>query len=166
MAADSGAVDHVIRKDEAPSIQLQETAASKAGMCYTAANGTDIANYGEKQLNGLNNEGEEAEITAQVADVRRNLASVVKMMDAGNRIVFDEEWSYIENKRTKRKTTMNRERGLMNFDVWIKKNTPQPAVNTVEATKVQFGIFNDNEEDAQCSECHPFTGQVNVMDVF
>ena len=34
MAADSGAVDHVIRKDEAPSVQLQETAASKAGMCY------------------------------------------------------------------------------------------------------------------------------------
>ena len=166
MAADSGAVDHVIRKDEAPSVQLKETAASKAGMCYTAANGTDIANYGEKQLNGLNNEGEETGITAQVADVRRNLASVVKMMDAGNRVVFDEEWSYIENKRTKRRTTMNRERGLMNFDVWVKKNTPQTTARKVESTKVQFGIFKEEDEDEQCEECHPFTGLVNVMDVF
>ena len=52
LAADSGAVDHVIMKSEALQIPLTETEASKAGMCYTAANGTDIANYGEKKISG------------------------------------------------------------------------------------------------------------------
>ena len=91
MAVDSGAVDHVIRKDEAASIPLRETKASKAGMCYTAANGTDIANYGEKKISGLNDDREPAGMVAQVADVRRNLGSVMKIMETGNKIVFDEE---------------------------------------------------------------------------
>jgi len=172
MAVDSGAVDHVIRKDEAASIPLKETKASKAGMCYTAANGTDIANYGEKKISGLNDDWEPAGIVAQVADVRRNLGSVMKMMEAGNRIVFDDEWSYIENKKTLRRTNMRREKGLMNFDVWVNCGTSQ-AVTRKEiptTTSNQYGVLATAEDKCQpCgpdqAENDPFPGPVNIFNI-
>ena len=167
LAVDSGAVDHVIKKDEVPFIPIVETEASKAGMCYTAANGSDIRNYGQKRMSGVNESWEPAGITAQVADVHRNLGSVIRMMEAGNRVVFDSDWSYIENKKTKKKTTMRQEHGLMSFDVWIKNQSRQQPVSTIETANKFEGLA----EKAECKPCDsdnncehsPFTGPVNIL---
>jgi len=80
------------------------------------------------------------------------------MMDAGNRVVFDDDWSYIENKRTLKRTTMRKEKGLMNFDVWI------PGKNQVH-TSNQFGVLNTEERCEPClpeTQTTPFTGPVNI----
>ena len=61
-------------------------------------------------------------LTLQVADVKRNLGSAIKMMDAGNKVVFDNEWSYIQHKRTGKTTTMQKQNGLMQFDILIPKS--------------------------------------------
>ena len=47
---DSGAADHVIDKADAPDYELKESAGSRAGACFVAANGERIPNQGEVQL--------------------------------------------------------------------------------------------------------------------
>jgi len=47
----------------------------------------------------------------QVTDCKKPLASVAKIIERGNRVVFDEEESYILNKLTGEKIKLERERG-------------------------------------------------------
>ena len=50
VTADSGAADHVAPKNVASHLQVQETAASRQGMKYVAANGQKISNEGQKTI--------------------------------------------------------------------------------------------------------------------
>ena len=49
---DSGAIDTVTPKETAQGIPLKPTEASKSGKAYMAANGSRVANYGEKRVVG------------------------------------------------------------------------------------------------------------------
>ena len=49
---------------------------------------------------GVTCEGQRRNITAQVCEVNKALLSVSRVTKAGNRVVFDDEASYIEDKRT------------------------------------------------------------------
>ena len=135
VTADSGAVDSVAPKSTAPGIKIRETAASRAGMHYTAANGSQIRNFGEKKIIGKDGTGRPLSITMQCADVRKPLASVSKMAEFGNKIVFDEDGSYIENKTTKLRTPLRKERGVYVFDLWIPK---LPLIDSGNARDVQM----------------------------
>ena len=122
MTADSGAVDHVIKTGELSSVNMRPSFASENGLTYAAANGSSIANYGEKPVNGVSNEGHGVDMVLQVADVKRNLASIPKMLNDGNRVILDQEGSYIQNKASGQKINMRIEKdGLFEFDVWVKK---------------------------------------------
>ena len=55
------------------------------------------------------------------ADVRKPLASVMKIVQKGNRVVFDPNGSYIEHKHG-HKTSLREEKGVYVFDVWV----PEP----------------------------------------
>ena len=97
---------------------------SKRGLKYLAANGTGIANYGEKNFAGMSEEGHGVNMMLQVADVKRNLASIIKIVDDGNQVVLDSDGSYIKDKKTGRQINMRREDdGLYEFDLWIQKMT-------------------------------------------
>ena len=52
-----------------------------------------------------------------VTDATKNLASVKKMTQNGNRVVFDEERSYIQNKRTGQEMNLISEKGVYKLDV-------------------------------------------------
>ena len=85
--------------------QIKDTPASRAGMKYRAANGTSIANQGEKVIRGVTKEGQKIGMIFQIANVTKPLGSVRAMLDAGNRVVFDRDskgngGSFIMNKRT------------------------------------------------------------------
>ena len=54
---DSGAFDWVTPKSTAAHVPIIETEASRNGICYSAANGSDIKTYGEKVVTGLFDEG-------------------------------------------------------------------------------------------------------------
>ena len=45
--------------------------------------------------------------------------------DAGNRVVFDNEGSFIFNKATGKQTSMRRDKGVYKFDMWLKKQKDQ-----------------------------------------
>ena len=81
-----------------------------------------MANLGEKQcLLATAESNAEHKFTMQVADVNRALLSVSKAVDGGNSVVFDERWSYIEDKRTGERTTIKRSRGLYVLEAWVKQ---------------------------------------------
>ena len=67
-------------------------------------------------------------MTFQLAAINKPLASVRRMCEAGNRVVFDEEGSYIENKATGRKTKVQKERGF--YVLYVK--VPKAAEETGE----------------------------------
>ena len=53
LKVDSGAIDTCIPKGCAQAFELQESAMSKAGVGYQAANGTPIENHGQRNVRAL-----------------------------------------------------------------------------------------------------------------
>jgi hypothetical protein len=73
----------------------------------------------EKVMIGAIGEGngeQKAEMMFQVCGVQRVLAAVARILEKGNRVVFDEE-SYIENKATRKKIPMSRKGRSFVMDV-------------------------------------------------
>ena len=90
-------------------------------MEYEVANGEKIPNLGENKFRGTTSEGKSRNITAQVCDVNKALLSVKKVMSAGNKVVFDSEGSYIEDKVTKERMWMTEEKGMFLLKMWVPK---------------------------------------------
>ena len=100
MYVDSGATETVMSEDMLASIKVTDGPASRRGVTYEIANGVRIPNLGERRFKGVIEDGSEKQITAQVCSVNQALLSVSKAVRAGNRVVFDQEGSYIEDKST------------------------------------------------------------------
>ena len=60
-------------------------------------------------------------IKAQVCDVNQPLLSVRRVVAAGNRVVFDDTGSYIENKKDGSKIWMGGSQGMYTLKMWVKK---------------------------------------------
>ena len=95
VTADSGAADHVAPLDTANHLELQQTEASRQGIKYVAANGHKISNRGQRKTQGITDEGVPLGITWQVADVKKPLASIGRMCDAGNVALFTKQGGYV-----------------------------------------------------------------------
>ena len=118
-AVDSGATETVITEDMLPGVELKDGWASKNNVEYEVANGDRIPNMGEKCFSGSTNEGLNRCITAQVCDVNKALMSAKKIVAAGNRVVFEDEGSYIEDKRTNEKIWLREEKGMYMLKLWV-----------------------------------------------
>ena len=116
---DSGAAASAIPQEWFQNYAIEETPESKPGCKYTAANGDPITNYGKRTLKAMTPEGEMTRMTMHVCDVTRALASVSSMCRAGNRVVFDEEGSYIEDKSSGKATWLKQEDGVYVLDLDI-----------------------------------------------
>ena len=121
LAVDSGATETVINEDMLKSVDLKDGPASRRGVEYEVANGVRIPNLGEKKFVGVNEEGHERAITAQVCDVNKALLSVKKVLAAGNRVIFDEDGSFIEDKTTGERMWMRESNGMFMLRMWVKK---------------------------------------------
>ncbi len=86
---DSGANDTVGSKELSKAFEMKETAMSKRGIGYVAANGSGIKNYGEEKIVGYTENGEGVSLRMQCADVKKVLGSVHKMNMGGNVGVLD-----------------------------------------------------------------------------
>ena len=126
IAVDSGACDNVIGPDELPAYEayMEETAASINGVGFVAANGEDIPNYGELKVPMITREGTGRGMVFQVAGVKKPLASVDKMYEAGHVVVFNGPESFIYNKHTGETNALRREDGNYVLDAWV----PPPSV--------------------------------------
>ena len=116
----NGATETVMSENMLMSITLREGMAMKQGVTYEVANGIRIANLGERQFEGVTEDGGVKNITAQVCEVNKALLSVSKAVKAGHRVVFDDNGSYIENKETGEVTWLVEEGGMYALKMWVK----------------------------------------------
>jgi len=128
-----------------PGIPITQTKASMNGMHYTAANGSLIRNLGEKRISGVDANGQPLSITVQCADVRKPLGPVGRMCDADNRVVFDNEGSYIINKKTRKVTPMVKENGVYTFELWVPgdEQVEKPINSISKSSKSGFTWLDD-----------------------
>ena len=107
---DSGAEASVWPASSIAWHNVYETEDSGKGIGFVAANGTRMENYGGTRVK-FEKDGKLKAMDFQVTDCKKPLASVAKIIERGNRVVFDEDGSYILNKATGEKIQLERERG-------------------------------------------------------
>ena len=119
---DSGSGETVVAEDDLPEVETKESWGSKHGQKYEVANGEEIHNQGEKKIvaHMLKVDGSDSGprgVTAQVCDVHRPLMSVKRVCKNGNSVVFDEDGSYVENKKTGERMIIEEDDGDIVLDV-------------------------------------------------
>ena len=70
----------------------------KSDVSYKLADGSRIPHMGEKSFKAFTDQGHVRNMVAAVTEVDDALLSVSKVVKAGNRVVFDDDGSYIEHK--------------------------------------------------------------------
>ena len=119
MAVDSGACESVADPAQVPC-EVSETCASKAGSGFVSATGEPIPNLGEMDIPMMTREGTFRSMKVQAAPVTKPLASVMRIVQAGHVVVFDNESSYIMNKKTGEINFLREEDGNYMLDVWVR----------------------------------------------
>ena len=97
ITVDSGAAESVWPENYRQEIPLLQADQAKASSRYVAANGEVMTNEGRKLVHFRT--GGEKSIKAmefQVTQVKKPLASVRRIVERGNKVVFSKEGSYIE----------------------------------------------------------------------
>ena len=120
ITVDSGAAESVMPMGMLENEELVEGAAKMAGVKYVAANGARMANFGEKSVKFKCSEGAAMnKIMFQVTEVGKPLASVSKILDKGNVVVFSrgKKGSYILNEKTGSKIALKEDKGTFVMDV-------------------------------------------------
>ena len=117
---DSGAADSVMPRGMLEGEPLVDGEAKRLGVKYVAANGAKMDNYGQKRIRfkkeGL---GGISDMLFQVTDVGKPLASVTRILDKGNSVVFSRKpgGSYIVNNKSGQKIQLTEEKGTFVMDV-------------------------------------------------
>ena len=84
------------------------------------AGGREIPNYGERTLTLSTLDWSSVRnMTFQVTDVTKALGSVSKIVANGNKVIFDESGSFIENKRSRERLWMREDNGVYVLDVYV-----------------------------------------------
>jgi hypothetical protein len=105
---DSGAAETVCRKTDAEDFPII-LGGNESMTKYIMPNGEIVENDGEKHLKVKTAEGEKFIVRTQLTDVRKPLMSVSKVCDEGNRVIFEENGGFIENKKSGQRTNFLRE---------------------------------------------------------
>ena len=120
LVIDSGAAETVLPTDWFTGHELRETEESRGGQFYVCAGGKEIPNYGERTLTLSTLDWSSVRnMTFQVTDVTKALGSVSKIVANGNKVVFDESGSSIENKRSRERLWMREDNGVYVLDVYV-----------------------------------------------
>ena len=112
LAIDSGAVTTIAPAGAIPGVKPRETEATRRGVTHAVANGGEIKKKGEITLRGIADNGTKTNVIAQASAVTKPLASAREILKGGNRIVMEEEISYIENMKTKKRIPILRRNGM------------------------------------------------------
>ena len=125
---------------------IEETARSKAGMGYLAANNSAIEHYGMRKMRGQSDAYKPMSMIAQVADVKSTLVSVHRLMEAGNRVHFEPGNCYVEHIKTRVKTGIIEKNGAFEVGFWVPRATRDQARRTSEQTGKPRGFPRQDNE--------------------
>ena len=113
VAADSGATETEMSEETLNEIiDITESAACKRGIVYEVADGTQIPNLGVRRFVGIIYDGFAKGVTAQVCAVDKTLMSASEITGKGNKVVFDDDGSFIENKATGERSWLTQSGGM------------------------------------------------------
>ena len=84
-----------------------------------AANGSPIDVHGEKMIEFQVNGGRRCAMNYLVTGVKKPLASVGAIVDGGNRVIFDADGSFIENKATGERIALKRKDGTFMMEMKV-----------------------------------------------
>ena len=119
---DSGAVDSVAPSSVAAHQPVTPSKGSMEGQTYSTADGTRLANLGQKTIMGLTDEDEALSMTFQMVDeVTRPLSSVGRIADQDNLVVLGRKGGYIYNVATGETTNFQRDQGVYVIKLWVPK---------------------------------------------
>ena len=120
MAVDSGASESVVSDEMITSVETVEGDAMRKGVRYEVADGTLIPNLGEKQFVAVSDGGVMRQMKAQVCDVNKALLSVHRVVQAGNRVVFSPQGSFVQDEGTGEKMPLEEKGGMYMLKLWAK----------------------------------------------
>ena len=126
ITVDSGAANNVMPKRMVRNkAKIRPSPASRAGVCYIAANNGKIPNEGEVELNFTTEGGHYEMLVMQIAEVNKALGSVSYMIDQGFKVIFDKDLetgkdlSVMIHKATGRTTRFRRDRNVWVLDAYV-----------------------------------------------
>lgn len=123
MVVDRGASVTVINND---MVKAVDASGARPEVRYQIADGSLIENMGQKNFTAMTDAGTTHQLTAQVTDVNKALLSVVKTVNADNRVVFDEHHSYMEDKSNGNRIPIERKNGAYVLKMWIPRDQSSP----------------------------------------
>eukprot|EP00972_Heterocapsa_arctica_P099772 14718184-Heterocapsa_arctica.AAC.1 len=101
------------------SVGTVEGEAFRRSVQYEVATGAVIPNLGESDSSRSTRTGPCE--GCEHCDVSKALLSVKRAMQAGNRVVFDDDGSFVEDKVTGERAWLRSEGGVFLFKLWVKK---------------------------------------------
>ena len=123
---DSGAGNSAMpRRMVVDQSSIRESAGSRAGVQYVAANDGRIPNEGECDLEFQTAEGNDEDWTFQVAEVNKALGAVSSLVDKGYKVIFEKDMStgqdlsMMINKNTGVTSRFRRVRNVWVLDAFI-----------------------------------------------
>ena len=117
---DSGAADSLAPPSMAPQVNIEESPGSKRGHHYVSASAGRLPNMGQQLLRVQTNEGRDAKVVYEIAEVSRPLTAVSATCDQGNWVAYTPQGGFIMNCQTGRRTHFERRGGIYELDLWIK----------------------------------------------
>ena len=132
VAMDSGAMVNVAPK-KVFGMSIDDTAPRQK---LSGPDGKPIAHHGSQKANGVTDDGQSVTIDFDIADVTRPLGSVSKLVKKCYQVIFDDERSYIRNKKTGAEIELREQQGLYFLDMWV-EIPHDMAINELFARHVQ-----------------------------
>ena len=123
MIVDSGASVTVVGEHMLKAINTQE---SRSGVECEVAEGSKIPNLGQKEFSAWTDDGAQRKMKVQVTEVNKALLSVPRIVQAGNRVVFDPEGRFIEDITTGEWIDIKEKNGLYALTMWVPKDQECP----------------------------------------
>ena len=109
---DSGAAQSVAPPSMVSGVVIETSPGSQRGQHNVSASGGRLPNMGQQKLKIQTNEGRDAMVLYQIAEVSRPLTAVSQTCDNGNWVVYTPEGGFIWNLKTGGKTSFERRGGI------------------------------------------------------
>ena len=123
MMVDSGASVTVINEEMVKAVTATD---ARPNVKYEVADGSLIENMGQKTFMAVTDTGVTNKMTAQVTEVKKALLSVAKIVQAGNRVVFEDNKNDIENAKSGKRIPIEQKNGSYVMKVWIPRDQKSP----------------------------------------
>ena len=134
LTLDSGAAETVGNKESVRNVKVRRDN-GREGVNYRAANVTTMPNYGEQRLEWESLDGQKGGINIQITDTTKVLASVGKICEAGNRVVFEPDGGYVERIKDGSRTRFAKQGSVYVLEMWVRARNSEDQIAGVEKAK-------------------------------